>query len=236
MAKLIAVGDIHGRYNEFITLLKFSGFNMEEDYLIATGDLIDRGADSYKVVKWFKDMNYATGGRVQSVFGNHEHMFISYFSKHIPEKDYFNKFIGGKSTIDSYNKECSSNKELEEHITFIGSLPLTIELGDFVFSHAGININKKLKNQNVNDTAWDYNKMYTQDTSSYDKILVYGHTPTVYIYEHYGLKGNEIWRNGNQICIDCSFSKSRKMCMLDITNDIEYYYDFSKKSCYKKEN
>lgn len=234
MPRLIAVGDIHGRYDQFISLLSYLEFDISKDYLIATGDLIDRGPDSYKVVKWFKNMNHSTNGRVQSVFGNHEHLIISYFSGHVPESDYFNKFIGGKATIDSYNKGVSYEDELAEHLSFLGSLPLTIKIGRYIFSHAGINISKSIDNQTVNDTAWDYNKVYTKDTTSYDGILIYGHTPTVYIYEHYNQKGNEIWRVGNQICIDCSFSKSRKMCALDITNDIEYYYDFSKKICYKK--
>lgn len=236
MPRILAVGDIHGRYNEFISLLSYINFDIEEDFLIATGDLIDRGPDSYKVVKWFKDMNYSTNGRVQSVFGNHEHIFISYFSGHVPEKDYFNKFIGGKATIDSYKRDVNSEDEFAEHLSFIGSLPLTVQIGKYVFAHAGININKSLKNQNVNDTAWDYTKTYKQDTSSFDGVLIYGHTPTVYIYEHYSEKGHEVWRRGNQICIDCSFSKSRKLCILDVINDIEYYYDFSKKSCYKKKN
>ena len=75
--RLLLVSDIHGRYNQFIKLLKYAGYK-NSDYLFNLGDMVDRGPDSYKVVEWFRTMNIATDGRVQCLFGNHEHMFINY--------------------------------------------------------------------------------------------------------------------------------------------------------------
>lgn len=231
---LFAISDIHGRYNEFIKLLKYAGYDSKEDYLINLGDMIDRGPDSYKVVEWFRVMNASTDGKVQSLFGNHEHLYISFSTGHVPEKDYFNKFIGGKKTIESYTGK--SDEDIMAHMSFISSLPLYLELGDYVFVHGGLNVNKPLHEQSVHDTAWDYGELYKQNLSNYDKIVVYGHTPTIYIYEHYKQKGYEIWRGDNQICIDCTFSKSRKLLLYDLINDIEYYYDFARKECYTVKN
>lgn len=227
--RLLLVSDIHGRYNEFIRLLKYVGYR-KEDYLICLGDLVDRGSDSYKTVEWFRTMNIATDGRVQCLFGNHEHLFISYITKHVPEKDYFSKFIGGRKTIDSYGTR--TDKELAIHLDFLSNLPLYIELEDHVLVHGGIDINKTLKKQSIHDVAWDYKKLYTSDINYHGKTIVYGHTPTIYIYEHYGSKGYEIWKTKNQIGIDCGFSKARKLLIYDLYSDIEYYYDFASKKCY----
>lgn len=233
--RLLIVSDIHGRYNQFIKLLKYAGYK-NSDYLFNLGDMVDRGPDSYKVVEWFRTMNIATDGRVQCLFGNHEHIFISYHTGHIPEKDYCNKFIGGQKALDSYS---GKNNELITHIDFMSKLPLYLETDDYVFTHGGLDINKPLHKQSVHDCAWDYNKLYQQDVNYKGKTIVYGHTPTIYIYEHYGSKGYEIWKTKNQIAVDVGFSKARKLLIYDLTNDIEYYYDFASKKCYtvnKKEN
>lgn len=231
---MFVISDIHGRYDEFMELLNYAGFDITEDYLINLGDMVDRGDKSYDVVEWFRQMNVTSQGRVQTIFGNHEHMMLSYYTKHIPEKDYFNKMIGGKANVDSYKDK--SKDELAKHLSFISKLPLYINIDDYIFVHAGLDLNKSLDNQHVNNLCWDYGKFYTQDTSDFDNIFVFGHTPTEYIYKYFGQSGSEIWKQGNKICIDCTYSKSRKLLLYDILNDVEYYYSFAQKGCYKKEN
>lgn len=59
-------GDIHGCYNLLIEKLEDLNFNFDTDLLIAVGDLVDRGPQSFKCLnlvneKWFK-----------TVKGNHE--------------------------------------------------------------------------------------------------------------------------------------------------------------------
>lgn len=230
--ELFIISDIHGRYFEFMELLEFAGFDSTQDYLINLGDMVDRGPNSYDVVEWFRQMNVATGGRVQTIFGNHEHLLLSYKAGHVPEKDYFNKFIGGKSCIESYVDENS----LAKHLSWISELPKYITIDNYVFVHASVDLTKPIQKQNISDLAWDYKKFYTQDTSGVNCIFVYGHTPTEYIYKYYGLKGSEIWKKDNQICIDCTYSKSRKLLLYDLVNNIEYYYSFARKCCYKVED
>ena len=228
--RLLTISDIHGRFEEFQKLLKFANYH-NSDYLINLGDMIDRGKDSYKVVEWFREMNKKTRGRVQTLMGNHEHMFLGYIAGNVKDEDFLNKFVGGDKTIISY--ENVPQEKMEQHVKFIGKLPLYLEIGDYIFTHGGLDINKPLSQQTIYDTAWDYKKIYTKDTSKYDKIIIGGHTPTKFIYEYYGQNKSEIWKSNNYICIDCTFSKSRKMLLYDVINDIEYYYDFAKKSCYK---
>lgn len=230
--KLFVVSDLHGRYYEFIALIAFAGFNIKEDYLIGLGDMVDRGPDSYSVVEWFRQMNIVSEGRIQTLFGNHEHLLLSYVAGHVPEKDYFNKFIGGKACIDSYESE----EALTKHLSWLSELPHYITIDNYLFVHAAVDVTKPIQDQSLSDLAWDYNKFYAQDTSSINCTFVYGHTPTEYIYKYYGMKGNEIWKKDNQICIDCTYSKSRKILLYEITENVEYYYSFAKKECYKVED
>ncbi|QJC36050.1 symmetrical bis(5'-nucleosyl)-tetraphosphatase [Enterobacteriaceae endosymbiont of Donacia cincticornis] len=69
------IGDIHGYYNEFISLLKKICFNDKNDQLWITGDLISRGPDSKKVLYYL----YSIRKSVKLVLGNHDLYLISLF-------------------------------------------------------------------------------------------------------------------------------------------------------------
>jgi serine/threonine protein phosphatase 1 len=64
------VGDIHGHYSELMRLLDLHQFNDSTDLLVCSGDLIDRGPESYQCLQltdkpWF-----------HAVIANHELMAI----------------------------------------------------------------------------------------------------------------------------------------------------------------
>ncbi|QJC35645.1 symmetrical bis(5'-nucleosyl)-tetraphosphatase [Enterobacteriaceae endosymbiont of Donacia sparganii] len=67
------IGDIHGHYNEFISLLKKINFNYKKDQLWITGDLISRGPDSIKVLYFL----YSIKKSIKLVLGNHDLYLIS---------------------------------------------------------------------------------------------------------------------------------------------------------------
>ena len=57
VAKVVAIGDVHGDYNQFVKALQFAGLTDKENrwiggkaHLVQTGDVLDRGADSAKVM------------------------------------------------------------------------------------------------------------------------------------------------------------------------------------------
>ncbi|QJC37276.1 symmetrical bis(5'-nucleosyl)-tetraphosphatase [Enterobacteriaceae endosymbiont of Donacia thalassina] len=62
------IGDIHGYYNEFISLLKKINFNYQNDILWITGDLIARGPDSIKILYFL----YSIKKSIKLVLGNHD--------------------------------------------------------------------------------------------------------------------------------------------------------------------
>jgi serine/threonine protein phosphatase 1 len=52
--RVFICGDLHGEYEFFMRCLQDLGFNTEIDVLVCTGDLVDRGPESYKLLCHFQ--------------------------------------------------------------------------------------------------------------------------------------------------------------------------------------
>ena len=82
--RVVAIGDVHGAYDRFVGMLRAAGLIDGRQRwiggrarLVQTGDLLDRGADSRKVVDLLIKLEReaaAAGGRVHALVGNHEFM------------------------------------------------------------------------------------------------------------------------------------------------------------------
>jgi len=68
-----AIGDVQGCFDELILLLERINFNTATDNLIFTGDLVNRGPDSLKVLEYL----YSINGSVINVLGNHDFHLIA---------------------------------------------------------------------------------------------------------------------------------------------------------------
>jgi hypothetical protein len=85
--KIIAVGDIHGDYDNFVKILKRAGIVDErlswiagETHFVQTGDIMDRGdyaKDSFDLLMRLEDEAAKSGGMVHFLIGNHEEMNIT---------------------------------------------------------------------------------------------------------------------------------------------------------------
>lgn len=70
---IFVMSDIHGCYNEFLCMLNKISFS-NSDQLIMAGDYIDRGKQSYEMLKWIEH----APKNVILLRGNHEEEFITY--------------------------------------------------------------------------------------------------------------------------------------------------------------
>ncbi|QJC30784.1 symmetrical bis(5'-nucleosyl)-tetraphosphatase [Enterobacteriaceae endosymbiont of Macroplea appendiculata] len=67
------IGDLHGCYNELLSMLKKIHFNYTKDMLWITGDIIARGPDSIKLLYFLYDIRHS----IKLVLGNHDLYFIA---------------------------------------------------------------------------------------------------------------------------------------------------------------
>ena len=84
--RVVAIGDIHGAYDEFVALLRRAGLVDEalkwsggRSTLVQTGDYTDRGADVRKVLDLLMRLEReakAAGGQLVTLLGNHEVMNV----------------------------------------------------------------------------------------------------------------------------------------------------------------
>ena len=84
--KIVAVGDLHGDYENFVFILKGTGLIDDghrwtggKTHLVQTGDIMDRGdfaKDIFDLIRRLEKEARSAGGMVHSLIGNHEEMNI----------------------------------------------------------------------------------------------------------------------------------------------------------------
>jgi bis(5'-nucleosyl)-tetraphosphatase (symmetrical) len=90
------ISDIHGCYKEFRLLLEKSFFNCKKDYLWIAGDLVSRGPDSLKVLRYL----YSLKNRVKIVLGNHDINLIAVYSgiRKNKKENHFDEFLSASDS------------------------------------------------------------------------------------------------------------------------------------------
>ena len=84
VGKIVAVGDVHGAFDEFVAILQDVGLVDQQlnwaggkTHFVQTGDSVDRGAQDRKVLDLLMELEKQAekaGGRVHPLLGNHEVM------------------------------------------------------------------------------------------------------------------------------------------------------------------
>lgn len=87
VARIVAVGDVHGAYDALVETLRAAAvvdgdaaWSGGKTHLVFTGDLVDRGAESRRVmdlVMQLEKQARKAGGRVHMLLGNHEVMNLN---------------------------------------------------------------------------------------------------------------------------------------------------------------
>ena len=85
--RVVAIGDVHGAYDQFAAILRTAGLVNTRDrwsggraVLVQTGDILDRGKDSRKVIELLRRLERearGAGGQVIALTGNHEFMRLA---------------------------------------------------------------------------------------------------------------------------------------------------------------
>jgi len=96
--RVVAVGDIHGAFDEFTTIMQQAELIDAElnwiggkTHFVSVGDLTDRGPGSYEILDLFIKLEQQAekaGGRVHVVLGNHEVMNLNEDLRYVPASEY----------------------------------------------------------------------------------------------------------------------------------------------------
>ena len=141
-----AIGDIQGCYKEFKLALKKVNFNLDEDYLWLVGDLINRGPDSLKLLKYI----YKIKERTHIVLGNHDLHFLACFygQRKLAKTDTISKLMQSKKSL-KYAKFL-----MEQPLIFKKEIVFKNKSKKVIMVHAGIPPNLSLEN------CFDLNKEF----------------------------------------------------------------------------
>lgn len=185
LSKVFAIGDVHGKLDMLETLLK--KWNPDNERLILLGDLIDRGHDAYGVLKIAQHLHKTYGAVILK--GNHEELFVSWLEE--PESEFQIYYPqGGRETLLSFFKQDLTfslspteiteklNASYQEYIEFINQLPYFYEWENYLFVHAGVNLElRDWKKSSTADFCW-IRRPFHYGLNETGKIIVFGHTET----------------------------------------------------------
>jgi len=153
---VFALGDVHGDYDRLVKLLtavqiipqapdrpRDVKWNAGKAILVCTGDLIDKGDHSLKVIKLFRALSAAAvkeGGRVIVTMGNHEAAFLT-----DPANEKSRKFTAELEAAGIDPKSVAAGRDAHGIGELLLSLPLAAKVNDWFFAHAGFTRGRTLK-------------------------------------------------------------------------------------------
>lgn len=158
------IGDVHGC---FYTLEKIlSHWNVDEEYLIFLGDLIDRGNYSARVITTCMELQKSYPNCI-ILKGNHEYEFTEHYDKG-GNPNWVRQC--GEKTLEDFNRNHLDYKKIRD---WCKALPLQYETEHIMITHAGIT--------ETEDPYWEDGEdsvLWTRKAlKNIDKLQIHGHTP-----------------------------------------------------------
>lgn len=217
--RTIAIGDVHGCYNELkelIATLEAEGeYKKGIDKLVFLGDYIDRGSDSRLVIEFIRNLQ-KENDNVIALMGNHEDMLLDYLYDN-DESWLWNGYI---NTMESYN---GFDKQFKKDVQWIRTLPLYHEDEHCIFVHAGIDAYKPMDKQDRFTLLW-VREPFIYGMKEYHKRVIFGHTPTANLGEDW----KPVCTYANNIDIDtgCVYGGALTALIID-DGEINGFYQVS---------
>jgi serine/threonine protein phosphatase 1 len=186
------VGDIHGCYDLVLKALKTVGFDYSKDRLFCVGDLIDRGPDSYRALR------FLSHDWVYSIRGNHEDMLLELYQDTDTPPDALIQYVINYGNGLEWWLDIPQEQRIQ-FIHLFKKMPIAIELetdrGQVGMVHAEIPYGMNWQNfiesiqrqdEHVIQTAlWGRQRIRKKDQLGVEGIArVYvGHTPVEYVQQ-----------------------------------------------------
>lgn len=226
--RIYAIGDIHGRLDLLDDLLE----RIDEDdrqrgaadtALIFLGDLIDRGPSSSGVIDRLISLR-ETPQEIRFLMGNHEEVFLLASQGDVKAMRLFVR-IGGMETILSYGiteeeyratdfetlTELFARRVPVEHVSFVSSFEDYVEVGDYLFVHAGIRPGIPIEAQTPSDLRWIRDE-FLRHGGDHGRRVVHGHSVRV-----------DVEPKSNRIGIDTGAYASNRLSAVGLEGDQHWF-------------
>lgn len=155
-----AIGDIQGCFEDLLRLLDMIEFEPKTDQLWFAGDLVNRGPNSLKTLRFVKSL----GSSAVSVLGNHDLHLLAIASKH--------RKLRKKDSLD----QVLEAPDCDELLYWLRHRPLFHYNDDFSLLHAGL------------PPQWGFSK--TKKMAKKAEKVLQGHDYISFLNEMYGDKPN----------------------------------------------
>ena len=171
--RILAVGDIHGRFDRLVSVMKKVSFRPSCDLLVFLGDYIDRGSQPLACMDYVMELQEKYPDSVIALKGNHEALALDYL---IGENR--NGLIwldnGGQPSLRELIR--LDDAELYKHLDWMRFLPTNFRYRNFLFCHAGVNLSRTLEEQTEDDFLWTRGSKFVYSYDGRFGTLVVGHT------------------------------------------------------------
>lgn len=225
--RVYAIGDIHGRLDLLDILLdRIAEDNARRGSLdteiIFLGDLVDRGPDSAGVVERLCALA-EQDRRFRFLQGNHEEVFLKALAGDTKSLKLLVK-IGGKETVISYGVTpeeylaCDFDELLclmqnnvpKKHIEFLSAFEDYVQIGGYIFVHAGLRPNISIEQQQGSDLRW-IRKEFLESKADFGGTVIHGHNITT-----------EMDRRPNRIGIDTGAYTTGRLTALGLEGNAQW--------------
>lgn len=200
-ARILAIGDIHGCLAQFDALFQSVAPTLE-DRLILLGDYVDRGPDSFGVMKQI--LNLSSTYQLTALKGNHEQMMLAARNSHEKYSDWIQN--GGDATLRSYAGIRGTPRDIPpDHWHFLETqLVDYLEMDSHIFVHANAYPDVAMLDQPDYMLRWERCDNIVAHESG--KVIVCGHTPQ---------KNGRPLNKGFAICLDTNTCGGGPLTCLD---------------------
>ncbi|SEG04103.1 metallophosphoesterase [Lachnospira multipara] len=183
------VGDIHGCFDEWITLKNSIEKIDEEACFILLGDIIDRGNKTFEMLEW-ATRNITLNGKYQMILGNHEDMAINWIKKYLKNKETAGFSEYGIEQVLK-NNDSFYDGYLKLLLYFLEKRPLYKYVDifgvNFLLVHAYAPDKDRMKEiengaeiNMIDRNYFLWERVNSEENySDKDTILIHGHTPTI---------------------------------------------------------
>ncbi len=200
--RIYAIGDVHGRVDQLTLLLNLirndseTGARPPQIDVVMLGDYIDRGRESAAVLDVIQSLQLP-GMTLTVLRGNHEQVLLDLVSR--PRAQQLEQWLsyGGLETLASYGLASqllySNDSDTilaamadampQSHLDLIHRLPLTLRVGDYFFTHAGVRPGRPLDAQDERDLLW-IREPFLSSTTNFGAVVVHGHSISRTVESH----------------------------------------------------